>query len=212
MQVLVSIEGLLEPGLCPEGPDGPQALERRGQVGEHRTASCRTMTENQCLRSTLHTHTHTHFGGALTGGLEALDVPGGLQEVAAQEDEDEEQRQHRDDDPGDHGHGHADHPDDLEEHLRTGNTAWRSHAHLLSGTLLLLFTTARLLRSLFLQSFHDIHGHKDSDDNRLIRGGVAGAQRLTWMKSTKVHGKLESSWPTSFENLFKTRPTGGGES
>lgn len=37
---------------------------------------------------------------------------------------------------------------------------------------------------------------------RVLLPGV----RLTWMKSTKVHGMLESSCPMSFENRFKTLP------
>lgn len=40
--------------------------------------------------------------GILTGGLKALDVSGGLQEVAAQVEEKEKEGQHGDQDPGDH--------------------------------------------------------------------------------------------------------------
>lgn len=41
MQVLMGIEGFLEPLLCTEGSDRPQALKRRRQVGEDWTPSCR---------------------------------------------------------------------------------------------------------------------------------------------------------------------------
>lgn len=40
--------------------------------------------------------------GTLTGGLEAFNVPGGPQEVAAQVEEDDEKRHHWDQDPGHH--------------------------------------------------------------------------------------------------------------
>lgn len=54
----------------------------------------------------------------LTGGLEALYVPRGAQEEAAQVDEEEEERQHWDQDPGDDRHRHGDHTQDLQEHLQ----------------------------------------------------------------------------------------------
>ena len=41
MQVLVGVKDVLEALLGSEGPDGPQALKRGGQVGEHGTSSCR---------------------------------------------------------------------------------------------------------------------------------------------------------------------------
>ena len=41
MEVLTRVKHLLEAVLGPEGPDGGQALERRGQVGEDRAPSCR---------------------------------------------------------------------------------------------------------------------------------------------------------------------------
>lgn len=37
----MEVEGLLEPLLCSKGSDCPQALKRRGQVGEDWTPSCR---------------------------------------------------------------------------------------------------------------------------------------------------------------------------
>lgn len=55
--------------------------------------------------------------GRLTGGLEAFDVPRGLQEVAAQVEEDEKEGQHGDQDPGDHRHRHGDHTKNLQKHL-----------------------------------------------------------------------------------------------
>lgn len=55
---------------------------------------------------------------ALTGGLQALDVPGGAQEEAPQVEEEEEEGQHRDQDPGDDRHRHGDHTQDLQEHLQ----------------------------------------------------------------------------------------------
>lgn len=74
-------------------------------------AQNRTTHENECSFS---------LGPAeeLTGGLEALDVPGGAQEEAAQKEEEEEEGQHRDQDPGDHRHRHGDHTQDLQEHLQ----------------------------------------------------------------------------------------------
>ncbi len=41
MQVLMGVEGFLEPLLCSEGSDRPQALKGRRQVGEDWTPSCR---------------------------------------------------------------------------------------------------------------------------------------------------------------------------
>lgn len=46
-------------------------------------------------------HTLLHCG-TLTGGFEAFDVSGGLQEVAAQVEEEEKEGDHGDEDPGDH--------------------------------------------------------------------------------------------------------------
>lgn len=40
VQVLVGVKDFLEPLLGSEGPDRPQALERRRQVGEDGTAGC----------------------------------------------------------------------------------------------------------------------------------------------------------------------------
>lgn len=55
--------------------------------------------------------------GTLTGGLEAFDVSGGLQEVAAQVEEEEDEGEHRDQDPGDHRHRHSNHTENLQEQL-----------------------------------------------------------------------------------------------
>lgn len=59
--------------------------------------------------------------GTLTGRLQAFDVSGSLQEVAAQEEEQEKEGHHRDDDPGDHRHSQGDDTDDLQQQLPTGN-------------------------------------------------------------------------------------------
>ena len=58
-----------------------------------------------------------HGCGKLTGGFEAFNVPGSLQEVASQEQEGEDQRHHRNEDPGYDGGRHCDHADDLQQDL-----------------------------------------------------------------------------------------------
>lgn len=57
--------------------------------------------------------------GTLTGGLEAFDVSGGLQEITSEVEEDEEEGQNGDEDPGDHWRRDSDHPENLQEHLLT---------------------------------------------------------------------------------------------
>lgn len=52
---------------------------------------------------------YSSTAAALTGGLQALDVPRGAQEEAAKVEEEEEEGQHRDQDPGDDRHRHGDH-------------------------------------------------------------------------------------------------------
>lgn len=58
----------------------------------------------------------------LTGGLEAFDVSGSLQEVAAQVHEEEEEGHHGDEDPGNHWGCYSDDPENLQEHLLTRQT------------------------------------------------------------------------------------------
>ena len=53
MQVLVGVKDLLEALLGSEGPDGPQALKRGRQVGEHGTSSCRKEHREQEVYLTL---------------------------------------------------------------------------------------------------------------------------------------------------------------
>ncbi len=81
-------------------------------------------------------HTLLH-SGTLTGGLEALDVSGGLQEVATQVEEEEEEGEHGDEDPGDHRHRDGDHAKNLQEHLLRENKRKQNSSNLKSGCLLL---------------------------------------------------------------------------
>lgn len=53
----------------------------------------------------------------ITGGLQPLDIPGGSQEVAAQQQEDGQKGDDGDEDPGDDDGGHRNYSDHLEEHL-----------------------------------------------------------------------------------------------
>lgn len=60
----------------------------------------------------------------VTGGLQPLDIPGGSQEVAPQQQEDGNKGDDGDEDPGDDDGGHSDYSDHLEEDL--GQTERRS--------------------------------------------------------------------------------------
>lgn len=53
----------------------------------------------------------------ITGRLQALDVPGGLQEVASQKQEDSKKGNNGNKDPGDDDGSYCNHSDDLEKYL-----------------------------------------------------------------------------------------------
>lgn len=112
----MSVEGVLEAVLRSKGPDRPEALKGRRQVREDGTASCTTrrhVREKQQNGKIKPNRFETP-----TGGFKALDVSGGLQEVAAQEEEQSEERHNRDEDPWDDGRCHGDHTENLQEHLK----------------------------------------------------------------------------------------------
>lgn len=62
-------------------------------------------------------HAHPTTQKKITGRLEALDVPGGLQEVASQKQEDSKKGNNGNKDPGDDNGGDCNHSDDLEKYL-----------------------------------------------------------------------------------------------
>ena len=74
------------------------------------------------LSLTINGHDHSHTAERkqrkITGRLEALYVPGGLQEVVSQIQEDGEKRNNGEQNPGDDHGGDCNHSDDLEKHLK----------------------------------------------------------------------------------------------
>lgn len=85
---------------------GPEETKTGGRrldselEGRRRNVKGAVAEFDKCLR-TARVRALLHCG-ILTGGLEAFDVSGGLQEVATEVEEEEEEREHRDEDPGDH--------------------------------------------------------------------------------------------------------------
>lgn len=140
--------------------------------------------------------------GTLTGGLEAFYVPWGPQEVAAQVEEEDEKRHHWDQDPGDHRHRHSDHTQNLQEHL---HRTTRKNSHQLISFFWpdnnFLFILVWLAKSFSSDRLNTSPGFF-----KYCCSYYSVISMLTWVKSTKVQGMLESSWPMSLENLLRTLP------
>lgn len=62
-------------------------------------------------------HQHQKKKKKITGRLQALDVPGGLQEVTPQKQEDNKKGNNRNEDPRDNDGSYCDHSNDLKKYL-----------------------------------------------------------------------------------------------